>query len=314
MTMDSQSLWLFGGLLGLLSVASGVGFMLAQREWPEKQRGVIENLNARIYAWWIMAAVLGGALALGKGATVLLFALMSFVGLREFITLTPTRAGDHRALFWAFFIILPLHYATLYAEWYGLFVVLIPVYAFLFIPMRNAMAGDTDHFLERTAKVQWGLMVSVYFTSYAPALLLLDIPGFAHQQVKLVFFLIFVVQISDVLQYCWGKLCGKRALAPRVSPSKTLEGLVGGGLSAVACGALLSCITPFTWWQAGLLSAAIVVMGFFGGLVMSAIKRDRGVKDYGELIPGHGGMMDRIDSICFAAPVFFHLVRYFFTV
>ncbi len=313
MTTDTQTLWLFGGLLGLLTVASAIGFVLARREWSEEQRRVIGNLNARISAWWIMVAILGGALSLGAHTTILLFALMSFIALREFITLTPTRRGDHRALFWAFFIILPLQYATLWAEWYALFVIFIPVYAFLFIPMRIALAGDTGEFLERTAKIQWGLMVGVYFTSYAPALLLLEIPGFEGQQAKLIFFLLFVVQISDVLQYCWGKLCGRRPVAPRVSPSKTIEGLVGGGLSAVVGGALLACITPFAWWQAGLLSAAIVIMGFFGGLVMSAIKRDRGVKDYGELIPGHGGMMDRIDSICFAAPVFFHLVRYFFT-
>ena len=144
-------------------------------------------------------------------------------------------------------------------------------------------------------------------------LLLLVIPGFEGKGARLLFFLVFVVQISDVLQYCWGKLCGRHPIAPKLSPNKTVEGFIGGGLSASAAGAALWWITPFTPWQAALLAALCVCMGFFGGLVMSAIKRDRGVKDYGEMLPGHGGMMDRIDSLCFAAPVFFHVVRYFFT-
>ncbi len=153
-------------------------------------------------------------------------------------------------------------------------------------------------------------MVCVYCVSYAPALLILNIPGMPNGNARLLFFLVCIAQLSDVLQYVWGKLCGKHPVAPKLSPNKTIEGLVGGGLSAVAVGAALWWSTPFTPLQAAGLSAVIVVMGFFGGLVMSAIKRDRGVKDYGELIPGHGGVLDRIDSLCFAAPVFFHLVRW----
>jgi len=233
--------------------------------------------------------------------------------LREFITLTPTKPGDHRALFWAFFVILPVNYWLVATQWLGLLFIFIPVYAFLFIPIRCALAGDSERFLERTAKIQWGLMACVYFVSYAPALILLEIPGYHGQSAKLLFFLVFVVQISDVLQYVWGKLCGRRPIAPKLSPNKTIEGFLGGAISATAVGAGLWWITPFTVAQAAMLSAVCVVMGFCGGLVMSAIKRDRGVKDYGELLPGHGGMMDRIDSLCFAAPVFFHLVRYYYT-
>lgn len=317
MNLDRETLWLFGGLFVLLTVASAIGYSLRSKVQSEGGRKVVENLIARTRAWWAMCVVFGGALIIGGHAPVIMFGIISFLALREFVTLTPTKRADHRPLFWAFFVILPLHYWTLATRWYGLVVILIPVYAFLFIPMRAAMAGDTERFLERTSKIQWGLMVCVYFTSYAPALLLLRIPGYSEedpaQNAKLLFFLVFVTQISDVLQYVWGKLCGKHQIAPRVSPSKTIEGFVGGGLSAAAAGAGLWWTTPFTPLQAAGMSLAIVVMGFFGGLVMSAIKRDRGVKDYGELIPGHGGMMDRIDSLCFAAPIFFHLTRYFFT-
>jgi phosphatidate cytidylyltransferase len=311
--MNHDAKLLAGMVLGILVVGSLTGEVLQRTVTGEGGRRVVENLVARVNAWWIMSAFIGGALLGGERATLILFGFASFFALREFITLTPTRRGDHRVLFWAFFIITPLHYWTVASHWYGLFTILIPVYAFLFIPMRNALAGDTANFLERTSKIQWGLMVAVYFASYAPALHLLEIPGYEGRCSFLIFFLFFVVQISDVLQYTWGKLCGHRKIAPLVSPGKTLGGLVGGGLSACAAGASLWWITPFTPLQAAGMSAVIVLMGFFGGLVMSAVKRDRGIKDYGDLIPGHGGIMDRIDSLCFAAPVFFHLVRYYFT-
>ena len=314
MNLDRETLWLFGGLFVLLFVASAIGHVLSRTLRGESARKVVANLNARINAWWAMCIVFGIAVVIGRAASFALFALMSFLALREFVTLTPTRRADHRALFWSFFIILPLHYIILSRAWDGRTVLIIPVYAFLFIPIREALAGDSERFLERTAKIQWGLMVCVVFVSYAPALLLLDIPGYAGKNAKLLFFLVCVVQMSDVLQYVWGKLCGRHPIAPKLSPSKTVEGFAGGGLSAIALGAALWKITPFTPWQAAAMAAVIVLMGFFGGLVMSAIKRDRGVKDYGELIPGHGGMMDRIDSLCFAAPVFFHCVRYWFAV
>ena len=318
MNLDRDTLWLFGGLFVLLTLATAIGYALRRSVCTESGSKVVENLISRTRAWWVMCGLFGGALLVGGLAPVIMFAVVSFFALREFVTLTPTKAGDHRVLFWAFFIILPLHYWTLAAKWYGLFVILIPVYGFLFVPMRSALAGDTDRFLERTAKIQWGLMVCVYFTSHAPAILIMRIPGYSDadpaQNGKLLFFVVFVAQISDVMQYVWGKLCGRRPIVPRVSPNKTVEGLVGGGLTATAMGAALWWCTPFTPWQAAGMSAVIVLMGFFGGLVMSAIKRDRGVKDYGESIPGHGGVMDRIDSLCFAAPVFFHLTRWFFHV
>jgi phosphatidate cytidylyltransferase len=310
---DRTTLALFGGLFALLSLASLVGRALRRRAVDERSQKVMENLNERIYAWWLMVAVFGVAVAAGPTTSFVLFALVSFLALREFLTLTPTRPGDHRSLFAAFFVLLPLNYLFLAIGQYGVFIVFIPVWAFLFVPIRNAVSGDHECYLERTAKIQWGLMVCVFFVSHAPALLLLKIPGHEGAGARLLFFLVFVVQISDVLQYVWGKLCGKHPIAPKLSPNKTVEGFVGGALSAAALGGALWWMTPFTWWQTTLLALACVIMGFFGGLVMSAIKRDRGVKDYGELLPGHGGMMDRIDSLCFSAPVFFHLIRFFFT-
>ena len=313
MKLDHELLWLIGGIVGLLALSSTITFFIKRRTAGGEPNKVVANLDARVKAWWVMVAIFGVALATGGLGSVILFGLMSFFALREFITLTPTRPGDHRTLFWVFFIVTPLQYYLVATHWYGLFAILIPVYAFIFVPTRSALAGDSEHFLERTAKIQWALMVCVYCISHVPALLMLQIPGYEGQNAKLLLFFVLVVQISDVLQYVWGKLFGRHKIAPVISPSKTVEGFIGGVLSATAIGSALWWATPFNWWQAALFSLLLTLMGFCGGLVMSAIKRDRGVKDYGTLIEGHGGVMDRIDSLCFAAPVFFHLVRYYFT-
>lgn len=313
MNLDTETLWLVGGVLALLVVATGIGQFLRTRMRGGEGLKTVQNLNARIKAWWMMVAVFGLALLTGGIGSVILFGLTSFLALREFITLTPTKPGDHRTLFWVFFVITPLQYWLVATGWYGLFAIMIPVYAFLFVPLRSVLGGDCDRFLERTAKIQWGLMVCVYCVSHAPALLFLAIPGYEGQNGKLLFFFVLVVQISDVLQYVWGKTLGRHTIAPNISPNKTWEGFVGGIATATLIGAGLWWATPFTPLQSAGMSLTITLMGFAGGLVMSAIKRDRGVKDYGTVIEGHGGVMDRIDSICFAAPVFFHLTRYFFT-
>ncbi len=309
MIRDRQTLLLFAGILALLVVATLIGQIMRWR----RRSDVVDNLNARIRAWWVMSAVFAISLLTGGLGSVILFGLLSFFALREFITLTPTRPADHSALFWVFFIILPLQYYLVATQWYGFFSVLIPVYAFLFIPSRIAISGDANAFLERSSKIQWGLMVCVYCVSHVPALLMLEIPGYAGKNARLLFFLVVIVQLSDVLQYVWGKLLGKHKISPVISPSKTWEGFIGGTVSATLIGTALWRATPFTMWQTMGMAFIITIMGFLGGLTMSAIKRDSGVKDWGSSIQGHGGVLDRIDSICFAGPIFFHLTRYFFT-
>jgi phosphatidate cytidylyltransferase len=314
MKFDDEMLMIFAGVILLLSVASIAGAVLKRRTRSESGQKVINNLIARVNAWWVMVIIFFLAMLTGGVGSVILFGLTSFLAFREFITLTPTARGDHRTLFWAFFVIIPLNYIFVAYEGFGIFTVFIPVYAFLFIPIRNALAGDIRNYLERTAKIQWALMVTVYCVAHAPAILKLEIPGYEGENAKLLFFFVFVVQISDVLQYVWGKTCGRRPIAPKLSPNKTIEGFIGGVGSATLLGTGLWWITPFSPLAAAGMSLLICVMGFFGGLVMSSIKRDRGVKDYGTTLPGHGGIMDRIDSLCFAAPIFFHLTRYFYVV
>jgi phosphatidate cytidylyltransferase len=328
MIADPKFIALGEGILALLIVFSAIGWALAKTAKSDAARATIANLNARIRAWWVMAIVLSAAIAGGRVLTLMLFALLSFLALREFISLTPTRRGDRLSLFLAFFVVIPLQYYLIGIAWYGLFAIMIPVYAFLLFPALAALRGDTEDFLGRSARVQWGLILAVYLVSHAPALLLLDIPaaagntattlqlaipGYGVTQSLLLLYLIVVVQLSDVFQYIFGKLFGRHKLAPQVSPSKTVEGLVGGGLAAIGVGVLLGFLTPFTPLEDAAVSAAIVLAGFFGGLVLSAVKRDLGVKDWGQMIEGHGGILDRIDSVAFAAPIFFHITRYWFT-
>ena len=310
---DQQIIALLSGIAGLLVIGSATGLALERRVQTDAARLVVANLNARVRAWWVMTAVFVAALATGGIGSVVLFALTSFIALREFITLTPTHRADHRTLFWAFFVFVPFQYYLVATHWYGLFVIFIPVYAFLFVPVRSVLAGDTEDFLARTAKIQWGLMVAVYCVSHAPALLMLEIPDYAGENAKLLLYLIIVVQLSDVLQYVFGKTLGRHKIVPKVSPNKTWEGTVGGIAAATLVGTLLWWATPFTPWEAAGIALVVNLAGFAGGLCMSAIKRDRGIKDFGSLLEGHGGVMDRIDSLCFAAPLFFHLVRYSYT-
>jgi len=305
---------LFAGILLVLVAASLIGFILHRVYRGTPTYPAIENLNARIRAWWVMVAFIAIAFAFGPTGVIILFAFASFAAFREFVTLTATRRGDHIALAGAFFIVLPAQYWLIWYDWYGMYSIFIPVYVFLLLPIVTALRGDISDFIGRIAEVQWGLMISVFCVSHVPALLTLPIPGYEGNNLLLIAFLVLVVQASDVLQYVWGKVLGRHKIAPRLSPSKTIEGFAGGIASATLLGAALWEITPFSPLHAGLMALLITVMGFFGGLVMSAIKRDRGVKDWGQMIEGHGGMLDRLDSVIFSAPIFFHVTRYFWSV
>lgn len=335
--VHTQTYWLLGVVLGLLMLAYVSGRLLKRYPEHSLNPALIERFNHRLRVWWLMCAILVASFLLGRVATVILFGCVSFWALREFITMTPTRRGDHRTLFWVFFVFTPAQYLLVclsrerYESWfglphrdfYGLYSIAIPVYAWLFVPMRIALAGDPKRFLERSAKILAALFICVYCLSYAPALLNLELatsdgtpwgdPNSHLQNAGLLFYFVLVVQLGDVLQHAWGRLVGRRVIAPRINASRTWEGLLGGVTSTTLVGALLWWATPFRFWQAACMSMVVAATGFGGAMVMSAIKRDRGVEDYGTLVQGHPGVLDRIDSLCFAAPVFYHLTRYFFS-
>jgi phosphatidate cytidylyltransferase len=298
-------------VLGVLVVAS-IAVALLQRRKPEKD---YSELSARVRAWWIMAAVFFGAIVVSNRISLVFFALMSFWALKEYITLLHTRPADHHALVLTFLAV-PIQYLwiALNPPWYGMFIIFIPVFMLLSLPVRMVLSKETQGFVESASQIQWGLMIFVFGLSHMAYLLTLPKIGETVANGRtLVLFLVFVVEMSDVLQYIWGKTIGRHKIIPTVSPNKTWEGFAGGIATAMLLSLAIRFLTPFSIPETLFVSFLITVAGFFGGAVMSAVKRDFGVKDFGSVIPGHGGMLDRVDSLCYAAPVFFHYVRYFYT-
>lgn len=302
---------------GLLIVGTLAGEILRLTARSDARRHLSADWRARTAGWWGMCLLLFGAMALGVEALSVLFALISFRALREFITLTPTRRGDHGALFWAFFVVLPLHYVLVALPWYDLAAIFVPVWAFLLLSVISAVAGDPTRYLERTAKVQWGLMCCVYALGHIPLLASMQLATDDWKRIPSmdpVIWLLLVVQLSDVMQYVWGKALGRHPVMPTLSPKKTWEGLILGILSAAGIGAALHGLTPCLPWEAFLLALGLCLAGFGGGLVMSAVKRDARVKDWSHLIPGHGGILDRVDSLVVAGPIGFHVLNYYWSI
>jgi phosphatidate cytidylyltransferase len=252
----------------------------------------------------------------GDAVTLVLFALVSFFALREFMTLSPTRRGDHRSLVLAFFVVLPIQYTLVGTRHFDLFTVFIPVYVFLAIPVVSALANDPARFLERNAKLQWGIMVCIYGMSHVPALLLLKFRGFQNRSAFLVFFLVLVVQTCMVVQYLASRRFKSAPAAPAISDSFATGAAGGlGVLAGSVLGGLLAGLTPFAPGQALALAFVACVAGSLGHLVMKALKRDRGIPNWGRdgvSVTGAGGLLDRVDALCFAAPIFFHSSRWYF--
>jgi phosphatidate cytidylyltransferase len=300
--------WLLGLTFATLVTATAAGQILRCVVHSDGARATVANANVRIGAWWVLCGLMALALAAGGGVVVVVFAGLSCLAVREFAALS-----EHRRLpLYSLWMLTAVQYALIPAGWYDSFSAAVPVIGLFYFPVRAALRAETGRFLEQTAGAAWCLSACAYGVSHAPTLLVLSIPGYEGRNGTLLFYYLLVVQSSDVFQYCWGKLAGRRLIAPHVSPNKTWEGFLGGILSSTVLGALLYAATPFRMLQAAAICAAITLAGFAGGLVMSAIKRDRGVKDFGTIVSGHGGVLDRLDSICFSAPLFYYLVKYFF--
>ena len=336
---DPRTYILLAIVLAALSIASVVGFILARREKIGVESALVHRFNHKLKVWWMMVVIFALGFLLYRIGIVILFGFVSFWALREFITMTPTRRGDHRSLFWVFFIFTPLQYILIALgsdppsflggaqkiDYYDFYSIMIPVYASLFIPARAAIAGDYKRFLERSAKIQFGLLICVYSLSYAPALLDLKFtstvrpPMSAPEQWQgspgsvLVFF-VLIAQLASVFERGWGYLAGRHVIAEKINASRTWEGFLGSMVTTGIVAALLAWATPFHWWEAGILGAVVTVMACAGTMTMSAIKRDRGVTDTGTLVQGHAGILDQIDNMCFAAPVFYHLTRFFWSI
>ena len=310
MAASPVTLWFFCGMLIALAAGSLLGMVLTRVCRNSPRASLVAVFTARVRGWWAMTLVLLLAMLTGGLGSIIVFGCPSFLLLREFITIPPTRRGDHHALFWVFLII-PLQYALLAGNWYGLFIILIPVFAFLLIPARMAAAGETQNFLERAAKIQWGLMLCVYAVSHAPALIKLPLPGAPGAGLRLLVFLVTVIQVADLVRRLVDGVIGHHPVARTVDETMCWEGVLAGWVAAIALGAALWWVTPFTPGQAALMTLAGVVMGSFGELCYGAIRRDRNRKGI-VVVTTRASALERAIALCFAAPIFFHLTRYFF--
>ncbi len=302
------------GLLLLVSTASLV-VSLKDRHEDDVRTQSLKEFNGLLKTTWVMIGVFWVGWTLGETFATVLFGLVAFFALREFITLSPTRQGDHRSLVLAFFVVLPLQFALVINERFDLVTVFIPVYVFLAIPVVSALANDPERFLERNAKLQWGIMVCVYGMSHVPALLLLKFPNFQGKNAFLVFFLVFVVQSCMVVQHLVSRRLKRIPFAPRVSKSFNWTSWFIAVVVASLVGGLMAGLTPFKPAQAVAMALIASVSGSMGHLVMKALKRDRGITNWGaegRSITGASGLLDRVDALCFAAPIFFHSVRWYF--
>ena len=314
LTDDQQVALLFVILFGLLLLATLVVVVvtLRQAESSDGRARLLRDLRAL----WVGASLFWLAWISGPVGATLAFGIFSFLALREFITLMHTRRADHRSLLLAFFVVLPLQYLIAGGRYFNLFTVFIPVYVFLAIPVASALAGDPERFLERNAKIQWGIMVCVYGLSHAPALLLLEFPGFQGRGAFLVFFLVMVTVAAQLVQEALSRWLRRRPVARHIDRSFSYRAWAAGALAAGLAGALLFWITPFKIGQALAMAALAGGAGTLGELVMKALKKDAGVRWWGNRasVTGAVGLLDRVAPLCFAAPVFFHSVRWYFQV
>lgn len=302
--------------LVVLGLAAATLLVWLRRAPPAEDEKAIEKrreLKARIGSWWAMVSLLVVALALGRTAMIVLLAFVSYLALKEYLTIIPTRKADRVVLLVAYLAV-PVQYYWVGIGWYGMFVIFIPVYMFLILPAAMVLRGETQGFLKAAGTLHWGLMTSVFAVSHAAYLLAVPPPDAPlGMGAGLLVFLLIATEFNDVAQFVSGKLIGRRKITPRVSPNKTVGGFLGGLVATILLSTVLAPIlTPIGPWQAAIIGALLATAGFFGDIVMSAVKRDLGIKDTGTMLPGHGGILDRIDSLVFTAPIFFHAVRYFY--
>ncbi len=301
--------WTLAGLFAVLAVVTAVLWLL-RRRYPDRDW---RELTDRTNSWWVLVIVFAVAILVGRVASLVFLAIMCFLALKEYFSLIPTRRVDRRVLFWAYLAI-PVQFYWIGTGWYVMFLIWVPVYMFLLMPMIMVIAGETKGFLRAAGSIQWGLMICVFLLSHTAELLAAPDEGNpVAGSAGWLLYLVILTQLNDVAQYLWGKAIGKTKAAPSVSPNKTVEGFLGGLGSTLVLAVLLApVLTPFDIFTALLAGAIIAFAGFFGDLVISALKRDLGVKDAGSLLPGHGGVLDRLDSLAFAAPLFFHFVAFLY--
>ncbi len=293
-----------GIVFGLILLVLIAATILVYLKFPTQE------LKDRMNSWWIIIGFFIVGAMLHTTAAMFFFGFLSYLALKEYFTLIPSRQTDRRVMFYAYLSIIPQYYFA-GIGWYGMFIIWIPVFLFLFLPFRQILTGETKGFLENTSRVQWGLMMFVFGLSHLAYMITLKpLPGSTVGGTELVLYLVLLTELNDILQYIWGKSIGRRKIIPKVSPNKTVEGFLGAFVSIMFLAVIFSFLTPFTWLEALIAGMIISWSGFIGDVVISMVKRDIGVKDSGNMLPGHGGILDRVDSLTYTAPLFFHYVYY----
>lgn len=305
--VENNDLLIVVGLIFSILVFATLLFFIVGKIKPSAN---LTELKARTKSWWMMATLFVVATIINTKISYIAIGMLSFIAFRELYSVLGFRDADRRAIFWAF-IAIPIQYYLAYIGWYGAFIIFIPVVMFLFLPLRIVLKGDTNGIIKSISSLHWTLMLTVFGISHMAYLLSLpEIDGFKSGGRGLLLFLVFLTEINDVLQFTWGKLFGRHKIIPKISPNKTWEGFLGGLISTTIVGYFLAFLTPLSGFQIVFVGFMIAFSGFVGDIVMSSIKRDIGIKDMGNTIPGHGGVLDRIDSLAYTAPVFFHIVYY----
>ncbi len=301
--------WGYGGITMVLLLAT-IGCWLWRWRRPTSLN---QEILTRLQSWWIITVFVGLLFFLPITPAIALYGFISFLALKEYLSLIPTRRIDRQVLFWAYLGI-ALQYYWIATQWYGMFLIFVPLYLFLFLPMRMVLLQETQGFLKAIGTLHWGMMLTVFCLSHGAYLLVLPPPGNpVAGGAGLLLFLILLTELNDIAQFCWGKSLGRLKIIPGVSPNKTLAGLIGGILTTMLLAyGLAPWLTPFNSPHALAIGVLLAFVGFVGDITVSALKRDLGVKDSGNLLPGHGGILDRIDSLTFTAPIFFHFTVYFY--
>ncbi|MEO1856411.1 MAG: phosphatidate cytidylyltransferase [Rubritalea sp.] len=306
--IPQYSLYAMLSIVGVLVLATSTRLLLKAKNSNKDYT----ELEQRIRSWWWMVGLLLLVLVTSKLAAIAFFGFLSFLALKEFLSLVPTRQTDRRVIFWAYLSI-PIQYYFVSIGWYGMFIIFIPVYVFLFLPMRMLLIGETKGFIRSISVIHWAVMLTVFSLSHIAYLLVLPVLNKDAGGIGLVLFLLFITQFNDVCQYIWGKLIGKRKIIPKVSSNKTWEGFLGGFVTVLICSAVIGpYLTPLSQMEGLIGGGIIAVSGFIGDVVISSVKRDLQIKDTGGLIPGHGGILDRMDSLIYTAPLFFHYISYLY--
>ena len=309
LSLSREVQWVLAGIAALLVLATLVTRMLKLRNPGADYR----ELTQRIHAWWVMVAIFAVALGLGARWSIGFFAFVSFLALKEYLSLIPTRRSDRRVLFWAYLTI-PVQYWWIAQGYFAMFTLFIPVWGLFIVSARMVLVQDTHDFLRAVGTLQWGMMTMVFALSHVAYLLVLPVQsGGPGDGASLVVYLVLLTELNDVAQYVWGKSFGRRKIVPQVSPGKTFEGLLGGIVTTTVVAVLLApLLTPLDRWDAFAAGLIIGMGGFLGDITISSVKRDIGVKDSGTLIAGHGGVLDRVNSLMATAPLFFHFIRFFY--